>query len=75
MSTAHIFRDFKTSPETKSLAVMVYDRSPLSPRIAEGGLQGWGICITYQTARFQWNRGPGRSLQQKSDDARWMCHG
>jgi putative transposase len=56
MSNAHIFRDFKTSPEIIRLAVMLYVRYPLSLRYVEGLLHERGIDITHETVRFWWNR-------------------
>jgi putative transposase len=56
MSNAHIFRYFKTSPDTIRLAVMIYVRYPLSLRNVEDPLHERGIEITHETVRFWWNR-------------------
>jgi putative transposase len=74
MSSARIFRYFKTSPEIIRLAVMMYVRYPLSLRNVEDLLHERGIDITHETVRFWWNRfgtifasdppqsGPGNAL-------------
>jgi putative transposase len=56
MSSARIFRYFKTSPEIIRLAVMLYVRYPLSLRNVEDLLHERGIDITHETVRFWWNR-------------------
>ena len=56
MSSARIFRYFKTSPEIIRLAVMMYVRYPLSLRNVEDLLHERGIDITHETVRFWWNR-------------------
>ena len=56
MSTLHIFRYFKTSPEIIRLAVMMYIRYPLSLRNVEDLLHERGIDITHETVRYWWNR-------------------
>jgi putative transposase len=56
MSSARIFRYFKTSPEIIRLAVMMYVRYPLSLRNVEDLLHERGIDITHETMRFWWNR-------------------
>ncbi len=56
MSSPHIFRYFKTSPEIIRLAVMLYVRYPLSLRNVEDLLHERGIDITHETVRFWWNR-------------------
>ena len=50
------FRHFKTSPEIIRLAVMLYDRFPLSLRNVEDLLHERGIEISHETVRFWWNR-------------------
>ena len=50
------FRYFKTSPEIIRLAVMMYDRFPLSLRNVEDLLHERGIDISHETVRFWWNR-------------------
>jgi putative transposase len=50
------FRYFKTSPQIIRLTVMMYIRFPLSLRNVEDLLHERGIDITYETARFWWNR-------------------
>jgi len=49
------FRYFKTSPDIIRLAVMMYDRFPLSLRNVEDLLHG-GIEIGHETVRFRWHR-------------------
>ena len=56
MSTLHIFRYFKTSPEIIRLAVMMYIRYPLSLRNVEDLLHERGIDITHETVRYWWKR-------------------
>ena len=56
MSSARIFRYFKTSPEIIRLAVMMYVRYPLSLRNVEDLLHERGIDTTHETVRFWWNR-------------------
>jgi putative transposase len=56
MSSARIFRYFKTSPEIIRLAVMMYFRYPLSLRNVEDLLHERGFDITHETVRFWWNR-------------------
>jgi len=50
------FRYFKTSPEIIRLAVMIYDRFPLSLRNVEDFLYERSIDISYETVRFWWNQ-------------------
>jgi putative transposase len=56
MSSARIFRHFKTSPEIIRLAVMMYVRYPLSLRNVGDLLYERGIDITHETVRYWWNR-------------------
>lgn len=56
MSSARIFRYFKTSPEIIRLVVMMYVRYPLSLRNVEDLLHERGIDITHETVRFWWDR-------------------
>ena len=50
------FRYFKTSPEVFRLAVMMYDRFPLSLRNVEDLLHERGIDLSHEMVRFSWNR-------------------
>ena len=50
------FRYFKTSPEIIRLAVMLYDRFPLSIRNVEDLLHERGTEISHKTVRFWWKR-------------------
>lgn len=56
MSSARIFRYFKTSPEFIRLAARMYVCHPLSLRNVEDLLHERGIDITHETVRFWWNR-------------------
>jgi len=56
MKNSNPFRYFKTSPETIRLAVMMYDRFPLSLRNVEDLLHERGIDIRHETVRYWWNR-------------------
>ena len=49
-------RYFNSSPEVIRLAVMMYDRYPLSLRQVEDLLFERGIDICHETVRFWWNR-------------------
>jgi putative transposase len=49
------FRYFKTSREIIHLAVMMYERFPLSLRNVEDFLHERGIDIRHETVRFWWN--------------------
>ena len=50
------FRYFNSSPEIIRLAVMMYDRYPLSVRQVEDLLFERGIGICHETVRFWWSR-------------------
>jgi putative transposase len=52
MSKRNPFRYFRTSPEIIRLAVMMYDRFPLSLRNVEDLLHERGIDISHETVRF-----------------------
>ena len=49
------FRYFNSSPEVICLAVMMYDRYPLSLRQVEDLLFERGIDVCYETVRLWWN--------------------
>lgn len=50
------FRYFNSSPEVIRLAVVLYNRYPLSLRQVEDILHERGIDICHETVRFWWNR-------------------
>jgi putative transposase len=50
------FRYFKSSPEIIRLAVMRYNRFPLSLRRVEDLRHERGIEISHETVRYWWNR-------------------
>ena len=76
------FRYFKTSPEIIRLAVMIYDRFPLSLRNVEDFLYERSIDISYETIRFWWNRfGPifakeirNKRMRPAKDYSNWRWH-
>jgi putative transposase len=56
MSTAPIFRYFKSSPEIIRLALPTYVRNPLWLQNIDDPLHERGIDITHKTVRFWWKR-------------------
>jgi len=50
------FAYFNNSPEVIRLTVMLYIRSPLSPRQVEDLLFERGVDICHETVRLWWNR-------------------
>ena len=50
------FKGFNSSPEVIRLAVMMYERYPLSLRNVEDLLHERGIDICHETVRHWWNR-------------------
>jgi putative transposase len=76
------FRCFKTSPKIIRLAVMIYDRFPLSLRNVEDFLYERSIDISYETIRFWWNRfGPifakeirNKRMRPAKDYSNWRWH-
>ena len=50
------FHYFKTSPEIIQLAVMLYERVPLSLRNVEDLLHERGVDVSYESVRYWWQR-------------------
>ncbi len=56
MSQRSPFGSFRTSPEIIRLAVMMYERFPLSLRNVEDPLHERGIEVSHETVQFWWQR-------------------
>lgn len=56
MTKGSPLRYFKTSPEIIRLALMLYNRFPLSLRNVEDLLHERGIGISHETVRYWWDR-------------------
>jgi putative transposase len=77
----NLFRFFNSSPEVIRLAVMMYNRYPLSLRQVEDLLFERGIDICHETVRFWWNRfGPMFAAEIRKrrvfhgSHSNWRCH-
>jgi hypothetical protein len=76
------FRYSNSSPEIVGLAVLMYVKYPLSLRNVEDLIAERGIDISYETARFWWNRfGPmfaaeirKKRVAQMRGYPRWRWH-
>ena len=56
MTKSNPFKGIQSSPEIIRLAVMLYDRFPLSLRNVEDLLHERGVEISHETVRFWWHR-------------------
>ncbi len=82
MTKSDPFKGFHNSPAIIRLAVMMYVRFPLSLRNIEDLLHERGIDISYETARYWWNKfGPmfaaeirRNHVQQMRSYSNWQWH-